>query len=1186
MLLAAVVLLAGCAFPVVFVSPDPDMVVLFPGESVTTTVTTGPPRCFPPRDEPDQPCADVTGQVFEYMVQNVPAGVTTSIDTSLQSPSTPGVVRITVEALGTAAPGFYEMAVHARVASRSVGTTALRLRILAPHAITTAVPAAIAAGGEHSLAALADGTLLAWGSNDSGQLGLGDRVARHVPSVVPIAVQVREVAAGGEHSLAVGVDGTVWAWGNNWRGQLGLGGSVHDAIRPRQVPGLNVHAIAAGDDFSLALAGDRTVWSWGDGTVGGDRSSPGRVEGLSDVVAIAAGEGHALALRPDGTVWAWGRNDLGQIGSGRSSPVRIPIPVPTLSGVVAIAAGGGFSLAVLADGTVWAWGRQIGDETRIDEPSPVPVQVPGLDGIRAVSAGLRHAMAVRDDGTVWAWGSSLLLGDGIDDPETRAIPVQVVGLDSARAVAAGFSHSLAALECGQLWSWGVRGSEGELGDGTGIPHWTPVPVADLGPAGGCPRLAMRVSVAGEGDGRVTSSPAGLICEDRECLGVFDRESAVTLTARPFLDSAFEGWAVDCLGMDAQTIVALDARKHCVARFGRATPPPVLLTVVADGAGQVISSGGGVLGPAGIACEPTCAAIFPRNTEVMLTAVDAGGFGFTAWGVDCSGTARQTSILMDGRHRCHAGFRPFTLAVTVSGEGRVTSDPAGLDCGATCSYEPHRGTAILRAEPARGWQFDGWEGDCAGVVPGLTVTMDGDRACAATFSRIPGQFFLTMIVEGTGSVSSEPAGIDCPGECVGLYPAGTPVDLTAVETSQSVILGWFEDCAASAVRVNRVVMDADKVCRLRFSDRPPFPVALFTFEPGLHPVGRVIAFDGNASYVFDPVTGTRDLAGIRLFRWDLDGDSIVDASGTRGTAAIVQHAFQTAGTHTVQLQVQGGPFDETADQVDNVTIVDAVAPLRGLTVQKSGDGAGRIVTSPPGLLGCGTFCASTGPLQLEEGTVVTLVAEADPGSTFAGWSGAGCSNAAAGVQVTMTAGRTCTAAFERDSYTLAVSTAGGGHVTSAPAGIDCGSDCTQSYPPGTAVMLTASPDPGFQFDGWSQDCAGPDPVAQVVLGGDRACHAAFSPSSAEPTLTVVVSPAGSLGRIIGVSPPGNPINCDGIGPVCAATFLSGTSVTVRPTDSSLELNLFGSWAGCDVVAGLSACTVTLTGNRTVTATFVR
>jgi alpha-tubulin suppressor-like RCC1 family protein len=1102
-LVVAAALLAGCAYPVVFVRPDPYIVVLLPGDRVTVTVTTDPPDCAPSDTHPDQPCVDVTGQVFDYVLQGIPAGVTTSVDTALQSPSTPGVVRITFEASDTAQPGSHEVAVHATLAGRTLGTAALRLRILSPAGpATTAVPRAIAGGTSHSLVALEDGTLLASGSGDSGQLGLGDHAPRATPTAVPVPIGVRAVAAGQAHSLAIGVDGSVWAWGENSFGQIGLGAATDEATRPRQVPGLRAHAVAAGTRFSIALVADSTVWSWGSGA-GGGRDTPGRVEGLTDVRAIAAGANHALALRNNGTVWAWGQNDFGQAGLADPAVrfVEAPLQVPGLTGIVAVAAGVSHSLAVGGDGSVWAWGRQIAEPDN-DEPAPVPTRVPGLGGMRAVAAGHLHALALGIDGTVWAWGRHDMLGAGLSDGAT-AVPLRVANLSGVAVVAAGPYHSLAAVECGQIWGWG-HNFHGELGDPAHDWHSTPVPVADVGHEADCPRVALRVSIAGEGEGRVTSSGAELDCAERECVGVLDRGFATTLTAAAFFGSAFEGWAVDCQGPDRETSVVLDATALCVARFGRRDPTPLLLTVLADG-GHVTGSGGGVLGPDHIDCGPTCSAIFPQDTLVTLTASDAGGFGFTGWGLDCGGTARETPIVMDTRHTCRADYRPFTLAVSVGGGGRVTSDPPGLHCGETCSYAPRAGTAVLRAEPAPGWQLEGWGGDCTGASVETVVAIDADRACTATFGRIPGLQFLTVIVEGTGSVTSAPPGIDCPGECLGIYPAGTVVDLTAVETPESFLLGWFDDCAAVGLSTVRVVMDSDRTCRARFSDRPPVPVAVFTFDPGPHPVGRVITFDGSASHVLDPVTGIQDLAGIRLFGWDLDGDGVVDVSGPRGQAAIVQHAFQGAGTHTVTLRVRGGPFDETADRLHDVTVVNAAGALRALSVEKAGDGEGTLATSPPGLLGCGAGCTSAGPVQLEDGAVVTLAAEAAPGSRFTGWTGGGCTSTSASVSVAMSADRTCTATFMREAVTL-------------------------------TVQITAPP--------------------------------------------------GSPGRIIGVSPPGNPIDCGSSGQVCAVSFPPGTTVSVRPSDTSLELALFGAWAGCDAVGGLATCTVTLTGDRTVTATFVR
>ncbi len=91
-----------------------------------------------------------------------------------------------------------------------------------------------------------------------------------------------------------------------------------------------------------------------------------------------------------------------------------------------------------------------------------------------------------------------------------------------------------------------------------------------------------------------------------------------------------------------------------------------------------------------------------------------------------------------------------------------------------------------------------------------------------------------------------------------------------------------------------------------------------------------------------------------------------------------------------------------------------------------------------------------------GTVVTLTATPSVGSVFGGWSGA-CSGTG-GCTVTMDQASSVTATFTITTYTLTVSLtgAGSGTVTSSPAGINCGVDCSHVYNPGTLVTLTATP----------------------------------------------------------------------------------------------------------------------------------
>ncbi len=245
---------------------------------------------------------------------------------------------------------------------------------------------AVAGGGSHSLALKSDGTVVAWGDNTYGQ------------SAVPAGLSsVAAIAAGYGHSLALRSDGTVVAWGSNHSGQTDV---------PAGLSG--VTAIAAGGNHSLALKNDGTIIGWG---------SPVAANvppGLSGVTAIAGGWAHSLALRSDGTVVAWGLNDRGQTD------------VPAgLAGVTAVAAGVFHSLALRSDGTVVAWGLNTYGETTVP---------PGLSGVTAIAAGVEHSMALRTNGTVVAWG-----------PNTYGETTLPAGLSGVTAIAAGLYHSLAIV---------------------------------------------------------------------------------------------------------------------------------------------------------------------------------------------------------------------------------------------------------------------------------------------------------------------------------------------------------------------------------------------------------------------------------------------------------------------------------------------------------------------------------------------------------------------------------------------------------------------------------------------------------------------------------------------------------------------------------------------------------------------
>ncbi len=291
---------------------------------------------------------------------------------------------------------------------------------------------AVSAGAYHTLALMRDGSVVAWGADGRGQLGSGtdeDPLSTPLPVCTILESpcesehylrEVKAISAGETFSLALLENGTVMAWGRNAEGELGLGKSkgpetctpdVTDPVKeacskiPVAVPGLSeVIAISAGGDHALALLRNGTVMSWGAGREGqlGDGSteqsdSPTAVCAagelapckalLKEVMAVSAGEHTSLAILKDGAVLDWGSNVNGQLGDGSlTGPEeceslgcsRSPVKVEGLSKVSAAATGNAQTSSVaVADGEVMTWGGnklgQLGDGLEAASATPVHV---------------------------------------------------------------------------------------------------------------------------------------------------------------------------------------------------------------------------------------------------------------------------------------------------------------------------------------------------------------------------------------------------------------------------------------------------------------------------------------------------------------------------------------------------------------------------------------------------------------------------------------------------------------------------------------------------------------------------------------------------------------------------------------------------------------------------------------------
>ena len=231
------------------------------------------------------------------------------------------------------------------------------------------------------------------------------------------------------------------------------------------------------------------------------------------------------------------------------------------------------------------------------------------------------------------------------------------------------------------------------------------------------------------------------------------------------------------------------------------------------------------------------------------------------------------------------------------------------------------------------------------------------------------------------------------------------------------------------------------------------------------------------------SGTDSDGSIVSYKWDFDGDNVIDKTTNTGS---------TSYTYTNK-----GTYNATCTVVDNLGATDKSSSIAinvklhyKLSVLKGGLGSGTVTSNPSGI-DCGGDCSNF----YDENTDVTLTATLDPDNAFVEWNG-DCDPCGSNpvCTVTMNSDKTCEAVFE-PLYTLTItkSGTGDGTVTSNPAGINCGGACSADFINGTPVTLTASVSGNNAFFGWTGDCAscGNNLSCTIDMTSDKNCDAEFN-----------------------------------------------------------------------------------------------
>ena len=408
---------------------------------------------------------------------------------------------------------------------------------------------------------------------------------------------------------------------------------------------------------------------------------------------------------------------------------------------------------------------------------------------------------------------------------------------------------------------------------------------------------------------------------------------------------------------------------------------------------------------------------------------------------------------------------------------------------------------------------------------LTVTVTDKPLCPSKpFQTCDYTLSITKEGDGSGSITSMPIDIACDTnstDCKQGYASGTPVTLTATPDSGSIFLGWNGACKGGKLKdfpfvdeTSVVAMDADRHCTAHFATDTLISRMIIQAQVGILSAVAIPAYNCyiQRSKVLEAF---KLLDGLKMSveewiaekgQWPTD----ITQLGVATTGNYVDNVWLEDSVVKAQMKSNAGDwiadsiitsaFDSenqtwqcTSDIPKRFLQKDCESsfqeePSFSLGISNKGD-SGSVSKTPTGSIG---VC---GEINYSPNTEVTLTAVPDAGFVFKHFlcTGDNSLNSITNTNprtIKMDTNKSCNVFFA-PAHTLTVSKTGDGSITSSPVGINCGVDCEQNYATNTPVILTATPNIGSIFTGWTGDnCNGTNPVTAVTMEEAKNCTANF------------------------------------------------------------------------------------------------
>lgn len=501
---------------------------------------------------------------------------------------------------------------------------------------------------------------------------------------------------------------------------------------------------------------------------------------------------------------------------------------------------------------------------------------------------------------------------------------------------------------------------------------------------------------------------------------------------------------------------------------------------------------------------------------------------------------------------------LTVIISGAGTGSVTPSTGTLAWNGQIGSGQYKPADVVtltaKAASNSASAFTAWQG-CPSIVntTQCVVSMSSPRMVTAVFGTVTDTLTVKKAGLGSGTVNSADNGISCGTRCSAQYAQNSWMTLTAVAAQGSLFIGWT-GCMSPSGNSCFLNMAGPQSVTATFG----LPSAALTVQKSGTGTGTITSTPAGISCGSSCLYYYPQNTSVTLTATPDAGSTFVSWSGctsTSGATCTAGMAAATTVTATFTRQTSGV----------------------SLSVYESGTGTGTVTSAPAGI-SCGSSSSSCS-YNYTLNTSVTLTATPDAGSTLASWlgctplSGFTCT-------VTMSAAKSVTVTFNKQTTGTALTVLrtgnGSGTVTSAPAGISCGSSsssCSAPFAQNTKVTLTATPAAGSILWGQSGCDTFSGNTCTVTMSGARNVTFTFNLQTA----TLFVTKAGTGSGTITSSPAG--LTCSSASCYGFFTLNSQTTLTATPATGSS----FSGWSGCTSTTG-NVCTVTMSASKSVTATF--